>query len=75
MIYLFSENKTIMDGYAQYIAYGLSAASILLGLFINNRNSRQIDNHHIVQSVKFKSLDNNIEEIANVVNKLHDKLS
>ena len=64
-----------MDGYAQYIAYGLSAVSIFLGLFINNRNSRQIDNHQIVQSVKFKSLDNNIEEIANVVNKLHDKLS
>ena len=47
-----------MDGYAQYIAYGLSAVSIFLGLFINNRNSRQIDNHQIVQSVKFKSLDN-----------------
>ena len=64
-----------MDEYAQYIAFGLSAASVLLGLFINNRNNRQIDNHQIVQSVKFKSLDNNIDNIANMVNSLHEKLT
>ena len=64
-----------MDDYAQYVAYGLSAVSILLGLFINNRNNKQIDNHQIVQSVKFKSLDANMEIIADAVNKMHEKLN